>query len=586
MPARSRSSIHMRASLALTLSAITMVGCFEHPNDKVSQMTCTTDNNCPIGYQCNPARKCVTSGTVGAGGQGSGGQAGGSGGSTASGVSDASQGGGAGRSADARQTAGAGGAWADAPQTTSANGGGAGQKDSGASGSGGQATGGAAADSAATGGASGGGDLTGGGGIGGSSSPVDAPVTGGSPSTGGVVGSGGVASTGGIASTGGTVAIPDCTMGTHSCSGNTLLTCDSNGMWPTNGTACQYVCRNNTCAGQCKPNDHSCSGESLLVCDANGNWPSTGSACPYVCRGNACTGVCKPNDHTCSGDTQLTCDVNGSWPTTGTACPYVCRNNACTGQCKPNDVKCSGNIVVTCDSNGSWPTTGTTCDAGYTCTTATSPASCVCSLTKCADGRCIDTSSDPMNCGACDRACPGQCSSGACKCTSQSPSNLEVNGGFDSSVATWSSPSTDLTVAFSTLDASSCATSGSLLITYTGPVGTTESANTKCMAISSSTTYNMGGWFYAPSGYDRCTGTISVGWYDATCSVLISPGAVFVASSEKCDVWQYLHKESLVPPSGAGGAVIFPWVDRVTAGASAGRGYYDSLYLTPAPGRF
>lgn len=36
-------------ALAWVLS-VSSLGCFDHPDDKVDQMVCTTDNNCPNGY--------------------------------------------------------------------------------------------------------------------------------------------------------------------------------------------------------------------------------------------------------------------------------------------------------------------------------------------------------------------------------------------------------------------------------------------------------------------------------------------------------------------------------------------------------
>jgi hypothetical protein len=35
-----------------TLSLVLAVGCFSHPDSKVSQMVCQTDQNCPTGYRC------------------------------------------------------------------------------------------------------------------------------------------------------------------------------------------------------------------------------------------------------------------------------------------------------------------------------------------------------------------------------------------------------------------------------------------------------------------------------------------------------------------------------------------------------
>jgi len=564
------ASRHLTWAWAWALAVLPLLGCFAQPDDKVAQMVCTADKNCPNGYECDKSSgastgKCVRSGSGQSATGGMGGSAGrlATGGPSGDAAADPWQSGGGGGTPSAGGSQGSGG-MVVRPDGQAASGG-----------------------LLLMGGARGGGGLVSSGGVAATGGNIEADAaidvpTGGVLGTGGVVGSGG---RGGVPSTGGSIAT-ECSPGTHSCSDNSLLTCGGDGRWPATGSRCTYVCRNNACTGVCNTGDRSCTGDTLLTCDANGNWPTTGSACTYVCRNNACTGQCKTTQTACSGDTLLTCDANGNWPTTGSACTYVCRNNACTGQCKPSQATCNGNTLYLCDSNGNWPATGTACGAGYVCDSASTPPTCRCNLTLCSDGRCLDTSADPMNCGACDRACPGQCAGGACKCATQSPSNLVVNGGFDSSAASWS-PETNLTVAFSTLDASNCASSGSLLVTYTGVLDSTSTPYGKCMVVSPSTTYNMGGWVYSPSGHDRCSGSISVDWYSGSaCGSLISPGSVFVNASERCDVWQYLHKESVVPPSGATGAMIYPWVDRVTTGVPQAEAYYDSLYLTPAPGRF
>jgi hypothetical protein len=66
-----------RLDLTLALSTIVLWGCFEHPNDKVNQMVCATDINCPTSYQCikqqaaDATGKCGRQGgTSGSGGTG------------------------------------------------------------------------------------------------------------------------------------------------------------------------------------------------------------------------------------------------------------------------------------------------------------------------------------------------------------------------------------------------------------------------------------------------------------------------------------------------------------------------------------
>ncbi len=614
MIATANASQRRSAHLVLALSVTTLVACFDHPDDKVSQMVCSGDNNCPVGYRCDTAaRKCVK-GPLRSGGTAGGPDSGGGGRTTDRGPSDASQSGGTDGQADAPQTGGAGGL--DARQTSSA-------LDGVVAGTGGQPG-------------------TGGGPGAGGSTLVDAPVAGGATGTGGsdtggTVSSGGAtggAATGGAATggaaTGGATGAARCSLGATSCRGDTLLTCDANGNWPATGSPCTYVCRDNACTGECKPSDHKCSADSLLTCDANGNWPTAGTLCANVCRNNSCTGQCKTGATSCgtgdtlltcdangnwpttgtpctnvcrnnsctgqcktgatscgTGDTLLTCDANGNWPTTGTPCTNVCRNNACTGQCKPGASSCSSNTLRTCDADGNWPTTGTACRTGYAC--STDQKSCACALTLCADGRCIDTSADAMNCGACDYACPGQCSGGACKCATQSASNLVPDGGFNGNAATWVAQSGGtVTLTRSSRDVAGCASSGSLLYTW-GYIGYTSPIESPCFPISAGTAYDFGGWVLTPSGSgSQGLAGLAAWWYtDANCMTRTSSSVqnttISVDESSAYDVWKLFRADSVVPPSDARYATFSVFLQAITG---TGQAYFDSLYFTPAPGRF
>lgn len=106
------------------------------------------------------------------------------------------------------------------------------------------------------------------------------------------------------------------------------------------------------------------------------------------------------------------------------------------------------------------------------------------------------------------------------------------------------------------------------------------------MLLSSSTTYNMGGWVYVPSGHGECSGDIHVEWYsDTACTANAMPPASASTSAAR-DVWQYLHKDSVVPPAGAQSAMLSPMVTNTATGPLPAAAYFDSLYLTPVPGRF
>ena len=543
------------ACLALALSATALVACFVHPDDSVKQMVCSTDKNCPLNYRCNrqpgnATGTCVASSAETSGGvlgNGSGGAAGSSGDAVSGENTDSggpSQSGGVGGGADAPQAGGAGGARPDAEQTSSASGGGIGY----------------GGDTLGAGGSSGG--IPGGGGT---SGQIDAPATGGAIGTGGAVtGSGGAASTGGATGAG------ECTPGTHNCSGDTLLTCDNDGRWPTEGSACPNVCRSNACSGQCKPGTYSCSGDTLLTCDAAGNWPTTGSACEFVCRNNACSGQCKPGTNSCSKDTLLTCDADGNWPTAGSACPYVCLNNACTGECRLGDIRCSNNMLEFCQPDGTYQG-DKPCDSNTACNAAR--RACVCTLTTCGTA-CSDTSVDSRNCGKCNYACPGKCIGSVCQCATQSASNLVKNGGFDTdSLEGWWTPG-DTTISRASLDSTGCAGSGSLLATSV----TGSYVYSPCISVTPSSIYNAGGWVNCPSPSDT---SITIEWYSsADCS---DPGYLGEAYSrpEWVDsVWNHIAIDARAPPTGTVSArlwLTFP---------SGTQTYFDALYLSPQPSYF
>ncbi len=156
-------NVRRRASWALTLalSATVLTGCFNHPDDKVSQMVCTTDNNCPTGYTCSKLPGAAT-GSCQKAGSTSG--AGGSDGSI--GVDGASKGGAggakdgsAGGAGGAKDGSTVGGGGATDGSAGGAIGGGAGGATGGAAGGAGGGTGGSAGVSAMGGG------------------PTDAPLT-------------------------------------------------------------------------------------------------------------------------------------------------------------------------------------------------------------------------------------------------------------------------------------------------------------------------------------------------------------------------------------------------------------------------
>jgi len=76
----------------------------------------------------------------------------------------------------------------------------------------------------------------------------------------------------------------------------------------------------------------------------------------------------------------------------------ICLQGACV-QCAPGATRCSGGTAELCDVAGAWQP----------------QAACSCTETFC-DGACIDSQSDPHNCGGCAHDCyGGGCVAGACQ---------------------------------------------------------------------------------------------------------------------------------------------------------------------------
>jgi hypothetical protein len=172
-----------------------------------------------------------------------------------------------------------------------------------------------------------------------------------------------------------------------------------------------------------------------------------------------------------------------------------------------------------------------------------------------------------------------------------------LDGGFDGDAAAWVQQSyTQYSVTRAPLDSANCLTSGSLLCKYTG-VSANDTANAfgACSPIASNTAYNLGAWVYLPSaGGNAASAEIGMGWWgDASCTsgneLRNASGSIDgpyqFANNTLHDTWQFLHIENIVPPAGAKAAKFFLAVTAGTAGGT-GQAYFDSLYFTPAPGRF
>ena len=266
-----------------------------------------------------------------------------------------------------------------------------------------------------------------------------------------------------------------CEQGSAQCSGNDLLSCETDGTW-SEPAPCEFLCDAETdaCVGECVPDAMQCQEEELQSCGSDGEWGMVAS-CPFVCEQDPddaakfrCGGECVPTSTHCASITELeVCGASGDYgaPDTcdGQACggtPAACRGTcspgtrqcgdsstlqvcgddgeyddtscanqdqaciesgsdaSCTGDCAPGTQQCSGNTVQECSDTGEWEDASNCTGSDETCQESGSTAVCD---GDCAPGQttCIDN--DAYDCDAGDwselddcAAMTEICSAGAC----------------------------------------------------------------------------------------------------------------------------------------------------------------------------
>lgn len=187
-------------------------------------------------------------------------------------------------------------------------------------------------------------------------------------------------------------ADPVCSTTSNTCaSTSTLATCakDAQGCFFESGTS---ACSNGACSGgacctnACSSGQTECVGGQIATCALGGN------GCYAYGTAAACPGA----NQTCAG-------AAGS-----ATCTCTATTRSCSGTCKANDVNACGPscTVCTAPTGGSVSCNGTSCFP--TCTTS--------GQTNCS-GSCVDTTSDPNNCGACGSPCSGTCAHSRCTIT-------------------------------------------------------------------------------------------------------------------------------------------------------------------------
>jgi hypothetical protein len=163
------------------------------------------------------------------------------------------------------------------------------------------------------------------------------------------------------------------------------------------------------------------SGSSSGSSNTGGSNSSGTSDCP---SGVVCGGVCCQPRAGFTPDGGIACDGNSC------SCTYTCQAAGCPngGTDHSFTVGCDDRPNALCGENCNFPTDNgcgdMTCDNGQTldidsCTCVSSGGGgCVSPLTNCGDSQnlnCVDTSSDPQNCGSCGNACDsGSCTDSTC----------------------------------------------------------------------------------------------------------------------------------------------------------------------------
>jgi hypothetical protein len=171
----------------------------------------------------------------------------------------------------------------------------------------------------------------------------DAPSSGGSA---GNVGTGGVGTGGSVdgGGTGGSVedASPDndvatdsqqgeCIAGESGCDSKVPWHCDNNNKKQFN-TACQFICKQGVCSGNCEPGTKQCATEDgpvLQHCDASGQWTLL----------QKCAVQCDDNTKECIGNWCCSTDSGSD----------TCQCTAILQSCPPDKThSCSGNAAYCC----------------------------------------------------------------------------------------------------------------------------------------------------------------------------------------------------------------------------------------------
>ena len=178
----------------------------------------------------------------------------------------------------------------------------------------------------------------------------------------------------------------------------------------------------------CTGTSVTCNGSCVELTSDPKNCGSCGSQCPagQSCAASAC--ACPGGQAACGAlcsDTQtdaLNCGACGKACLSG----ELCQGSQCV--CETGRTACAGRCVDLTSDVGNCGACGTTCGSGQVCSASSCTSYCAGADGGAPDGggivdcggSCVDTNTDPTNCGGCGQGClPGSlCSGGACACGS------------------------------------------------------------------------------------------------------------------------------------------------------------------------
>jgi hypothetical protein len=168
---------------------------------------------------------------------------------------------------------------------------------------------------------------------------------------------------------------------------------------------------------------------------------------------------------------------------------------------------------------------------------------------------------------------------------------LVPNGGLDQAVSGWeirTDPA--LSVSRAALDVANCSSSGSLLMTYQNEAANIGYfINGPCVPMDPSLTYNMGVWIYVPKTSVGYASFRLMYYSDSDCKTLNQPTpssqiSVNAGTVTVFETWKQLRAESFKPTAGTKSAGLEIQLSANRVGLE--QAYFDSFYVTPAPGHF